>query len=404
MTVSSLTSRKNQVSDGILVSFVYDYLILDETHLKLYLDGDEDNPLSGFTVTGVGNNSGGTAEFTIAPAAGTLSLVRKVPLTQVFDYITGGKFPADTHERLADLLVMMVQELEDKMGRSLQLPVSSDVGDLTLPEPVADFLLQWNSTADGLNNIQLSELGSLVITTAFTESFLASPDSAAARAILETAGLNVANLFKNATPFIFEGVTDNAFETTLAIEDPTTDETITLPNKTGTLVLDSDSIGTSIVWNTSTIPNGYLEEDGAAISRTTYAALFAIIGTTFGVGDGSTTFNLPDKRGEFLRGFNNGAGNDPDAATRTDRGDGTTGDNIGTKQASISGGSEVTSINIATMAFNIGTRTVPRAGTSTRVTTGGDLGNVPHGITLTTALFGAETRPRNINVIYCIKY
>jgi microcystin-dependent protein len=81
-----------------------------------------------------------------------------------------------------------------------------------------------------------------------------------------------------------------------------------------------------------TIPSGYLECDGSAISRTTYADLFAVIGTSYGAGDGSTTFNLPDYRGEFLRGFDNGANNDPDAAIRTDRGDGTTGDAIGTRQ------------------------------------------------------------------------
>ena len=177
MTISSLTNRKNQVSDNIQLVFAYDYLVLDETHLKLYLDGDTDNPLTGYTVTGIGNNLGGTAIFTVAPAAGTLSLVREVPLKQTFDYITGGKFPADTHERLADLLVMMVQELDDRMNRSLQLPVSSSVGDLTLPEPIADYLLQWNATSDGLNNVHLSTLGDLVVTTAFTESLLNDPDA-----------------------------------------------------------------------------------------------------------------------------------------------------------------------------------------------------------------------------------
>ena len=57
-------------------------------------------------------------------------------------------------------------------------------------------------------------------------------------------------------------------------------------------------------------PTGWLECDGSAVSRTTYAALFAAIGTTFGVGDGSTTFNLPDLRGEFVRGWDNGRGVD----------------------------------------------------------------------------------------------
>ena len=60
----------------------------------------------------------------------------------------------------------------------------------------------------------------------------------------------------------------------------------------------------------SSAPAGYLKANGAAVSRTAYATLFAAIGTTFGVGDGSTTFNLPDLRGEFLRGLDDGRGVD----------------------------------------------------------------------------------------------
>jgi len=82
----------------------------------------------------------------------------------------------------------------------------------------------------------------------------------------------------------------------------------------------------------ATIPSGWLECNGAAISRTTYADLFSTIGTYYGTGDGSSTFNIPDLRGQFIRGWDHGAGNDPDAASRTDRGDSTTGDNVGTKQ------------------------------------------------------------------------
>jgi prepilin-type N-terminal cleavage/methylation domain-containing protein len=58
------------------------------------------------------------------------------------------------------------------------------------------------------------------------------------------------------------------------------------------------------------IPSGWLLCDGHAVLRTTYPALFSAIGTTYGAGDGSTTFNLPDLRGEFIRGFDNGRGVD----------------------------------------------------------------------------------------------
>jgi microcystin-dependent protein len=55
--------------------------------------------------------------------------------------------------------------------------------------------------------------------------------------------------------------------------------------------------GTSQSNRSSTTPAGWLAEDGSAISRTQYPALFAAIGTSYGAGDGSTTFNLPDSRG-----------------------------------------------------------------------------------------------------------
>ena len=61
---------------------------------------------------------------------------------------------------------------------------------------------------------------------------------------------------------------------------------------------------------TTTAPSGYLKCNGAAVSRTTYADLFAIIGTTHGAGDGSSTFNVPDLRGEFVRGWDDSRGVD----------------------------------------------------------------------------------------------
>ena len=51
---------------------------------------------------------------------------------------------------------------------------------------------------------------------------------------------------------------------------------------------------TIVPWSSSSVPSGFLECNGAAVSRSTYSALFAIVGTTYGAGDGATTFNLPD--------------------------------------------------------------------------------------------------------------
>lgn len=60
--------------------------------------------------------------------------------------------------------------------------------------------------------------------------------------------------------------------------------------------------GSINAWSTNTAPTGWQLCDGTAVSRTTYAALYAVIGTTYGSGDGSTTFNLPDLKGKVIVG------------------------------------------------------------------------------------------------------
>ncbi|GAA8966806.1 hypothetical protein HpSP79_12840 [Helicobacter pylori] len=68
--------------------------------------------------------------------------------------------------------------------------------------------------------------------------------------------------------------------------------------------------GTVLYFAGQSAPAGWLKANGAAVSRTAYAALFAAIGTTYGAGDGRSTFNLPDLRGEFIRGWDDGRGVD----------------------------------------------------------------------------------------------
>lgn len=81
----------------------------------------------------------------------------------------------------------------------------------------------------------------------------------------------------------------------------------------GTSFSPVPSVGTIIMHTGTSAPGGYLMCDGTAVSRTTYADLFAAIGTTYGSGDGATTFNLPDLRGRRAMG----AGAGPGLTTRT---------------------------------------------------------------------------------------
>jgi len=91
-------------------------------------------------------------------------------------------------------------------------------------------------------------------------------------------------------------------------------------------------VGNIVPYGNAVAPAGWLICDGSAISRTTYSDLFSVIGAAYGNGDGSTTFNLPDLRGRFIRGHDDGAGNDPDVGTRSAIAGGNTGDNVGSYQ------------------------------------------------------------------------
>lgn len=141
------------------------------------------------------------------------------------------------------------------------------------------------------------------------------------------------------------------------------------------------------------IPSALLECNGAAISRTNYSTLFNVIGTRYGIGDGLTTFNIPDYRGQFLRGVSGTSGKDPDATTRLDRGDGTTGNAVGTKQ---------NSQNLAhSHTIDQGFQWIGEGGAWA-------WGDREHGEVLNSQLIqssgGSEARPTNVNVIYCIRY
>ncbi|MFD1601495.1 phage tail protein [Flavobacterium artemisiae] len=83
---------------------------------------------------------------------------------------------------------------------------------------------------------------------------------------------------------------------------------------------------------------GWFYCNGNTVSRTDYSELFSVIGTNFGAGDNSTTFNLPDFRGTFLRGVNGASNNDPDAISRTAPAKGgSTGNNVGSSQGFATG-------------------------------------------------------------------
>lgn len=159
------------------------------------------------------------------------------------------------------------------------------------------------------------------------------------------------------------------------------EKTLTMDNS-GLVSINNEPtslVGAIQAFATITVPNGWLKANGQAISRTTYASLFSVIGTTYGSGDGSTTFNVPDLRGEFIRGFDDGKGTD---------------------SGRVFGSSQTDDFKSHTHSYNFSN------------SSGAYVQNIPKG-ELTTAgtssstilaTGGTETRPKNIALLYCIKY
>jgi microcystin-dependent protein len=114
---------------------------------------------------------------------------------------------------------------------------------------------------------------------------------------------------------------------------------LTMPAVAG---LTGIPVGAIVAWPASSVPTGWLECYGQAVSRTTYAALFAAIGTAYGVGDGSTTFNLPDMRGRTIAGEDDMGGSSANRLTGVTNG--VDGDTLGA-----AGGLESTTIGQANL-------------------------------------------------------
>jgi phage-related tail fiber protein len=152
-------------------------------------------------------------------------------------------------------------------------------------------------------------------------------------------------------------------------------------------------------------PIGWLKANGAAISRTTYAGLFAAIGTNFGAGDGSTTFNLPDLRGEFLRAWDDGRTVDNGRGFGTWQDSGNRWHNHGGSTGGISNNHQhytgLNSILNSGSDFGSDGAEVARNGPGSQQWTGDPNQNHSHGINGDGL---AEARPRNIALLACIKY
>ena len=162
------------------------------------------------------------------------------------------------------------------------------------------------------------------------------------------------------------------------------------------------------------IPAGWLLCDGSEISRTEYANLYDAIGVCWGVGDGSTTFNLPDLRGMFLRGVSGDSNNDPDAADRVVLNDngGNTGNNVGSYQGDAI--RNITGTFCTAQRWGYGWDVTPTGAFTMSQNTDGGMtyehhkfynGNPQYTFNAENVVpVGSDNRPKNVYVNYIIKF
>ena len=241
-------------------------------------------------------------------------------------------------------------------------------------------------------------------------------------------------------------------------DDPETDNSEILATtkalKALRKIIEDSEVGRIGTFAMATPPPGWFRANGAAVSRTVYAALFAKIGTTYGAGDGVSTFNLPDPRGKFIRALDDGRGIDVGRVLGSSQADevrshshtgsssaagghghtgssGAAGNHAHTASSDAQGahahtvkegstnpsmvggellasGDDVTQVAGSTSttstdgahAHNI---TVNAVGDHSHAITINAIGDHSHAITIN-ATGGGETRPQNIAFLVCIKY
>jgi microcystin-dependent protein len=288
---SSTTYPVNTLSGDVLTGII----LYNASELMVYVDGVLKTLNTDYTITSstppsnlIGRLVNASVVFTTAPAnTKSVVLLRQLPLTQTLNLLDGNNPPPEQLETALDKTVSQIQQVQDATTRCFQLdPKTPSTAPTPYLIPSVDTFIGWDNA------------GNLVNRTADDISVLVSSSTTAnvnanRAAILEVTAAGgfgsaiVGNLYEAIQALIFNGAT------------------ALIP------------AGAMFAFAGTSLPVGarLLYCDGAIVSRTTYSRLFTAIGTTYGVGDGSTTFQLPDRRGRVGVGMDGGAGRLTSAST-----------------------------------------------------------------------------------------
>lgn len=284
MTLATSTNRIAYQGNGSTTAYPIPFRFFANADIRLYFNDTLCS--TGFTITGAGVEAGGTLTFISPPPDDTdLVITRVLTLTQSVDLGDHDALPATALEQNGlDRVVMLIQQVDDKVNRAPLLSEFSCTTGITLPEPEDGKILIWSSGV--LVNTTNGEQGPQ------GEQGIQGPSGAGASPDVTDCSTTVSVpsqlWFDSASGFGVSEPGSGVAKVTLTIAGVPT--------------------GTVIGYIAASEPTGWKLCNGQALSRTTFAALFAVIDVTFGVGDGSTTFNVPDLRGRVGIGAGTGAG------------------------------------------------------------------------------------------------
>jgi len=414
-TLSSVTYEGN----GATTIFPFNFKILNSNYLvveKTLTDKSIETLISSTDYTVSFNESNGIITLIAPLLVDEILLIRRVvPVLQLTDYQNQGAFFAETHENSFDMLTMQNQQQEDVINHSLRFPLNETVtkNQYTLPdsETRKGKYLTWNEAGDieaqASPSNYYNETKVLRDESQTLRNDIATiySDTEAIRDETETLKNQTSQLkddtqvlkndtavIKTETQAIKDSITSVQMEdvnNAIASHRNETVETAhpdinTAINTIQTQIQNAVATGTIIAFSTSLAPTGFLNCDGSTVSRTTFANLFAIIGTTYGAGDGSTTFNVPNATDRALMSF----GTTPIGTIQEDAFQG--------HFHNVSASSDYTAAiqNYLANATAVGQHilseeTVKEAKTD-------NINGIPR--------VSNETRPKNIRVNFCIKY
>ncbi len=167
MTVSNQTSKNVYIGDGGTLIFAYTFRIFADADLEVTIQDTSVDPQTeitlvlntDYTVSGADNPTGGNVtlvlggQLSAAPVAtDNITIRRNLPFIQPTDYVENDPFPANSHEKELDRGAMIDQQIQEELDRTLKLSANITGVDVSLPTPLADAPIGWNSTATGLTN------------------------------------------------------------------------------------------------------------------------------------------------------------------------------------------------------------------------------------------------------------